>query len=251
MTDEDIAAAVCEHGAFEETGASKIFDNAEFGYNRVTIERPLRLLYQMSVERKSNFLDAYPHLLDDLQAIDRELGREPRANWNEFDRLMAALLQQRGSQWKKPEQKTFRDVFTDVQLDQTIEPVIFKTRKPRNDPTARVWGWFPAPDNHAEVMYEPNTQLRDHENVPLVVNKDDDRLNVEKIIDYFREQVEPHLADAWADRDKIRSAYEINFNRYFYEYTPPRPLAEIDADIKRMEEKIIRLLGEVTGGITP
>ncbi len=59
-------------------------------------------------------------------------------------------------------------------------------------------------------------------------------------------QVEPHVTDSWADHDKIRSAYEINFNRYFYTYTPPRPLAEIDADIKRMEAEIIRLLREVT-----
>jgi type I restriction enzyme M protein len=61
-----------------------------------------------------------------------------------------------------------------------------------------------------------------------------------------RHEVLPHVHDAWADREKIRSAYEINFNRHFYEYKPPRPLAEIDADLKRMEEQIVRLLREVT-----
>ncbi len=113
MGDEDIAAVVREYGQFDETKThtTKIFDNAHFGYNRVTIERPLRLLYQMSVERKSNFLDAYPHLLDDVQALDRELGRQPYEDWNHFDRLMADLLKRRGSAWKKPESKTFRDVF--------------------------------------------------------------------------------------------------------------------------------------------
>jgi len=247
MDDEDIAAVVCEYGKFEETDTSKIFGNAHFGYNRVTIERPLRLLYEMSVERKSNFLDAYPHLLDDVQAIDRELGREPWDNWNEFDWLMAKLLKQRGSKWKKPELKTFRDVFTEVEVDPKIKPVIFDKREPSSDPNARVWGWFPDPDEKYEVMYEPNTQLRDYENVQLVTNRDDDQRNVKRVIDYFWEQVEPHVADSWADRDKIRSAYEINFNRYFYEYTPPRPLAEIDTDIKRLEEEIVRLLREVTG----
>ena len=48
------------------------------------------------------------------------------------------------------------------------------------------------------------------------------------------------------NREKIKTAYEINFNRHFYTYTPPRPLAEIDADLKQMEEKIVRLLREVT-----
>lgn len=251
MADDDIAAVVCEYGQFKPTDTSKIFDNAHFGYNRVTIERPLRLLYQMSIERKSNFLDAYPHLLDDVQAIDHKLGREPRDNWNEFDHLMADLLKQRSSKWKQPELKTFRDVFTDVEVNQKIEPVILKRRKASHDPEARVWGWFLAPNNTVEVMYEPNSQLRDFENVQLVANRDDDPHNVKKVIDYFREQVQPHVPDSWADRDKIRSAYEINFNRYFYQYTPPRPLTEIDADIKRMEAEIIRLLREVTGGITP
>ncbi len=249
MTDDDIAAVVCEYGKFEETGASKIFDNADFGYNRVTIERPLRLVYQMNIERKSNFLDAYPHLLDDVQAIDRKLGRDPWTDWNEFDRLMVELLKQRGSKWKKTERKRYRDVFTDVETVPDIAPVILKRRKARHDPNARVWGWFRV--NGTEYRYEANTQLRDNENVPLVVNREADERNEQAIIHHFREQVEPHVADSWADRDKIRSAYEINFNRYFYEYTPPRPLADIDADIKRMEEKIIRLLGEVTGGVSP
>ncbi|MCB9100027.1 MAG: SAM-dependent DNA methyltransferase [Anaerolineales bacterium] len=247
MGDEDIETVVCEYGRFEETKISKIFDNAHFGYNRVPIERPLRLLYHMSVERKSNFLDAYPHLLDDVQAIDRELGRQPRDNWNEFDRLMANLLQQRGSRWKKPELKRFRDVFTDVETVPEVKPVILKRRKPSNDPYARVWGWFLLERRKIEVMFEPNTQLRDYENVQLAVNKEEHERNELEVIRHFKEQVRPHVEDSWADRDKIRSAYEINFNRYFYEYTPPRPLAEIDADIKRMEEEIIRLLREVTG----
>jgi type I restriction enzyme M protein len=223
MGDEDIAAVVCEYGQFAETDTSKIFDNAHFGYNRVTIERPLRLLYQMSVERKSNFLDAYPHLLDDVQAIDRELGREPYENWNKFDRMMDALLKQRGSKWKKPEHRRFRDVFTTVEVDRKVKRVILKRRKASDDPNARVWGWFPDRVKRFEYMYEPNTQLRDYENVSLVVNKEGDRRNERAVIRHFREQVQPHVKDSWADRGKIRSAYEINFNRYFFEYTPPAP----------------------------
>ncbi len=234
MGEDDIVAVVREYGEFAEADTSKVFDNADFGYNRVPIERPLRLLYQMNVERKRNFLDAFPHLLDDVQAIDRELGREPRSDWSEFDALMTELLKQRSSRWKAPERKRFRDVFAERNAE--AERVIFKERKPNGDPDARVWGWFPVPNLRLERRYEPDTQLRDAENVRL---KDD-------VVRYFRHEVEPHLPDSWADGENVRRAYEINFNRHFYTYTPPRPLAEIDADLKRMEEEIMRLLREVT-----
>ena len=234
LGEDDITAVVCEFGNFAETETSKIFDNADFGYNNVPIERPLRLRYEMNVERKSQFLDALPHLLDDVQAIDQKLGREPREDWTQFDRLLHELLKSRSSRWRKTDLKRFRDVFTEVDAD--AEPVVLKTRKAKGEENARVWGWFPVAGKKIEQMYEANTQLRDFENVEL---KDE-------IVRYFLDEVQPHVADAWADRERIRSAYEINFNRYFYEYTPPRPLAKIDADIKQMEQEIIRLLNEVT-----
>lgn len=240
---DHIGEIVRLYGQFQENEFSKIFANENFGYSRVPIERPLRLVYQMNVDRKSRFLDAVPHLLDDVQTIDKELGREPREDWSEFDRLMSKLLNQRGSKWKKPEYKLFRDVFTEK--DPEAKPVIFKERKASDDPHARIWGWFRVPDRKLERMYEPDSQLRDFENVRLVDTEDQGK-NEKEIIDYFCQEVEPHVSDSWADKEKIRSAYEINFNRYFYKYTPPRPLAEIDADIKRMEEEIIRLLREVT-----
>jgi type I restriction enzyme M protein len=236
LGEDDIAAVVSEYKNFVESTTSKIFDNADFGYHRVPIERPLRLLYQMTLERKSHFLDAFPHLLDDVQAIDRELGRTPRINWSEFDHFMLHLLEQRGtrSDWRKQERQLFRNLFTE--RDSQAEPVILKERQASGNPNARVWGWFPVPKTSIERMYEPDSKLRDYENIKL---KDD----MER---YFRSEVEPHLPDSWANRQRIRRAYEINFNRYFYQERPPRPLAEIDADIKRMEAKIIRLLREVT-----
>lgn len=91
---------------------------------------------------------------------------------------------------------------------------------------------------------EPDTELRDFENVPLE----------EDVYGYFEREVKPHLPDAWINesvRDEKdggigRVGYEINFNRYFYKYEPPRPLEEIDADIKTVEREILELLGEVT-----
>lgn len=235
MGEADIATIVQEYGAFAETKISKIFDNQDFGYNRVPIERPLRLVYEMTLERKSEFLDVVPHLLDDVQAIEKKLGKSPRTDWNEFDRLVKKLLEERESKWKSPELKLFRSTFTGVEPE--AEPVVLKQRKVKKEPHARVWGWFPVGDRKWECLYEPDTKLRDYENVEL---KDE-------VVRYFCEEVEPHVADAWADGEKIRSAYEVNFNRYFYQYQPPRPLAEIDADLREMEEKILHLLREVIG----
>ena len=84
--------------------------------------------------------------------------------------------------------------------------------------------------------FEPDPALRDFENVPLA----------EDIDAYFEREVLPHVPDAWMDRTRDKVGYEINFNRHFYRYTPPRPLEDIDADLKQAEEKIIRLMREVT-----
>ena len=83
---DDIADIVKEHGEFLETTTNKIFDNEDFGFRRVTVERPLRLRFQINLERKERFLNAIPHLLDDLQAIDAELGRDTYCNWNDLEK---------------------------------------------------------------------------------------------------------------------------------------------------------------------
>ena len=201
------------YGRFEDNDRSKRFDDDDFGYTRVTVERPLRLRYQMSIEDKARFLDACPYLLDDVQAIDKTLGREPMRDWNATWERIADLLHERQSRWKKVEQRLFRDVF--AQKDPEAEPV--------------------AKDGHSG--YEPDTGLRDFENVPL---KDD-------IDAYFEREVHPHVPDAWMDRDKDKIGYEINFNRHFYQYTPPRPLDVIDAELKQAEEEIMRLLRGMVG----
>ncbi|MGH7963726.1 MAG: type I restriction-modification system subunit M [Candidatus Binatia bacterium] len=210
---DQIAEIVRLYGQFSDGDTSKIFDNADFGYTRVTVERPLRLRYQMTVEDKVRFLNACPHLLDDVQAIDKALGREPQRDWNAVWRRIEDLLHERKSSWKKAEKTLFRSVMT--QKDPEAEPVA------RGD---REEGW------------EPDADLRDFENVPL---KDD-------IDAYFDREVRPHVPDAWMDRSKDKVGYEINFNRHFYKYTPPRLLEEIDADLKQAEEEIMRLLREVS-----
>ena len=213
LTGSQIDAIVKLYGQRKEGDASKIFDNEDFGYTRVTVERPLRLRYQMTLEDKARFLDACPHLLDDVQAIDRGLGRKPKRDWNAVWSRIQDMLHARKSRWRAPEQKLFRIVFT--QKDSEAEPV--------------------ASGGH-DGGYEPDADLRDFENVPLT----------DDIDAYFDREVRPHVPDAWMDRSKDRVGYEINFNRHFYKYTPPRPLEVIDAELKEAEEQILRLLREVT-----
>ncbi len=213
LTAEHVEEIVQLYGRFQEDERSKIFDNDDFGYSRVTVERPLRLRYQMTFEDKARFLDACPYLLDDVQDIDKVFGREPQRDWNATWENISALLHKRQSRWKKVEQRLFRDVFT--------------VKDPDGEPVRK---------DGREKGYEPDTALRDFENVPL---KDD-------VDAYFEREVRPHVPDAWMDRGKDKVGYEINFNRHFYKCTPPRPLEEIDADLKKAEEKIIRLLREVT-----
>jgi type I restriction enzyme M protein len=207
---DQIGEIVQLYGRFENSELSKIFDNTDFGYTHLTVERPLRLRYQMTTEDKARFLDACPHLLDDMQAIDKALGRKPQLDWNAAWEQIERIIDKRKSQWKATEQKLFRSVFT--RTDREAEPV---TRG---------------------RAFEPDPNLRDFENVPL--NDEIDR--------YFEREVLPHIPDAWLDRSKNKVGYEINFNRHFYKYIPPRPLDEIDADLKEAEDQILRLLQEVT-----
>ena len=83
---------------------------------------------------------------------------------------------------------------------------------------------------------EPDPALRDFENVPLKIDVDD----------YLDREVRPHVPDAWMDRSRNKIGYEINFNPHFYRYQPPRPLKEIDAELKDAEAEVLRLLREVT-----
>ena len=209
---DNVEEIVRLYGRFQENKESKIFPTTEFGVTRVTVERPLRLRYQMTQERKSGYLNSFPHLLDDIQAIDKELGREPLTDWNKVNKRIKAIIKKNNSRWKVNEKKAFVDLFTDT--DPAAEPV----RKNK-------------------TTFEADPKLRDYENVPLG----------EDVDAYFAREVRPHRPLAWMNRDKDKVGYEINFNRYFYTFTPPRPLEVIDRELEAVEEEILGLLKGVTG----
>ncbi len=258
LTDETIDEITREHGAFHPTETCKLFDNDDFGYRRITVERPLRLRFQITTEAKEQFLDAVPDFLDAVQAMESELGTEPSDDWNDAWESVQRIAEEYDARWTTANKKLFRQCFATV--DPEAQPVIAKQGKSVAPPAA---GSFPRQKFQAKlepkplaelfgihavggksVEYEADPNLRDFENVPLK----------EHIADYFLREVRPYVADAWIDRETAdeqdggigKVGYEINFNREFFRCQPPRPLKVIDAELATVEKRILDLLNEVT-----
>ena len=245
---------------------SKVFDNTDFGYRRVTILRPLRLRFQITPEAKEHYLDTFPELLDAILAVEAELGTEPFNNWNQvWDKVQKIVkrLPEDVEGWAKgargtAQKKAFRDAFTEV--DPEAAPVIAKQHKVEGLDTDALFPGQTLPEldqnelntllglnpvgKGKRIEYEPDPALKDFENIPL---KQD-------IVSYVLREVRPYVADAWIDRGALdeqdggigKVGYEINFNREFFQYQPPRPLTEIDAELEQVEKRIMELLREVT-----
>ncbi|MGX1794234.1 type I restriction-modification system subunit M [Streptomyces albidoflavus] len=198
-------------------GKVKIFANEDFGYQRITVERPLKLRFEVTEETLAALAEAKP-----VAKLERS---------EEFVSAVRTLL---GSSWT-----TKSEAF--IALKDAV--VAAGLTWPSGAPFAKaVRETIGVRDSEGEVQKikgapEPDTDLRDYENVPLG----------EDVEDYLKREVLPHVPDAWIDHTKTKIGYEIPFTRHFYVYTPPRPLAEIDAELKSLEAEIQALLGEVTG----
>jgi type I restriction enzyme M protein len=228
--------------AFQEGEFVKIFPTAHFGYRKISVERPLRLNFQASPERCARLEDepAFRNLAiskkkSPAKEIEEQAGREQQAA---VRRLLAALpdtLYQDRAQFEKALDGAARK--TGARLSAPLHKALLNALAER-DETAEIC-------RDARGRPEPDPELRDTENVPLG----------QPVEAFFAREVLPHLPDAWIDTAKRDArdggvgivGYEINFNRYFYQYTPPRPLAEIEADIRAVERDIMRLLAQVTG----
>ncbi len=208
-------------GARKELVVSKIFDNGDFGFHKITVERPLRLAFEITDEK----LDALEHGTTAVSKIDK-LPAETREHVVEQPREKA-----------RPGMVKSRDAFDDwlkhaLPDDQYVTKslrVLLRDAFSERDETAAV-----CTDSRGKP--EPDSELRDTENVPLK----------EKIEDYFKREVLPHVPDAWIDQSKTKIGYEIPLNRHFYRYEPLRPLEEIEFDIKSLESEILALLKEIT-----
>ena len=217
----DIEAVVRLYGAFEETEQSKIFPVEAFGYRRITVERPLRLNFQASPERiESALADKAIQKLDDesreqLQTALQSLGGDTLyRNREPFTQQLKNALKAQG-----------------VSLSTSQLKALLSSLSER-DPEADICTTKGQP--------EPDPGLRDNENVPLG----------EDIHDYFEREVKPHVPDAWIDETKTDPldgevgivGFEVPFNRHFYVFKPPRPLEEIDRDLKECTDRIKQMI---------
>jgi len=240
---DQIGAITGIYAAFAEGEQSKIFETSDFGYRKITVERPLRQNFQASPERIARLADE--KAFQDLGTSKKKSAAERDAERTEGRRLqdsiVATLESLPGTLFKS------RPAFEGA-LDEAARTRLLKLPAPvrkailsalsESDETAEVWC---DKDGNAE----PDPELRDTENVPL-------REDVEA---FFEREVTPHVPDAWVntgvrdhkDGQVGKVGYEINFNRHFYVYQPPRPLEEIEADIKKLEKEILEMVSEVTG----
>ncbi|MHA6492451.1 type I restriction-modification system subunit M [Pseudomonas borbori] len=221
ITEDQISEVVRLYGNFEATSQSKIFPIDAFGYRRITVERPLRLNFQTSAERIAKVLEekalqkldsaAQQQLLAALQAMDANVLHRNR---EQFSKLLKKALAAHSVSLSTPELKALMNALSE------------------RDPEADICTTKGQP--------EADAGLRDNENVPLG----------ESVYDYFQREVIPHVPDAWIDESKTDAldgevgivGFEISFNRHFYVFQPPRPLAEIDRDLKACTDRIKQMI---------
>ncbi|TBN56475.1 SAM-dependent DNA methyltransferase [Glaciihabitans arcticus] len=214
MSAEQIAHIVNLYGSHEQSDASKIFNNIDFGYSTITVERPLQLAWAITPDAVELALSAKPlaKLTNaELTSLRVELVEtSPTTDMKAFTKRIKDAAARANVALAAPQLKSLLDVFS--QRDATA-PVIM--------------------DSKGNAI--PDTDLRDTENVPLI----------EDIDAYVAREIAPHVSQFWVDRSKDRIGYEIPFTRHFYKYVAPRALEDIDADLNKLVREITVLLAEV------
>ncbi|MDE2893766.1 MAG: class I SAM-dependent DNA methyltransferase [Chloroflexota bacterium] len=216
---------------------SKVFANGDFGYQKVTVERPLRLNFAATPERIAR--------LEDVKAFQNLAKSRKRAGRAHDDEVAAGVKRQQEIRelLDAMREETGGAVYDDRETIVSALDDVLKARKAKLSAAERkaVLAALGERDPEAEICIdrrgnpEPDPELRDTENVPLC----------EEIDDYMKREVLPHVPEAWVDESKTKIGYEIPLNRHFYVYEPSRPLEEIEADIQSLEREIVGLLGEI------
>ena len=285
----------------KENPLSKIFDNSDFGYYKVTVERPLRLAAQFTPERIATLrfvpalnevmawayerwgdaiyveLSKYQKAIEDHiereelslspknrkalftlktwtaqralmkigQQLMAEVGRELCLDFNQFKAYVDTALKKLNIKLSSSEKSQILNAVS--WRDGNAAKVIKKVHKLSGEKLDQLlnalgtsadhlpdYGFFLLPEGEGNswIEYEPDSELRDTENVPLKDN----------IHAYFLREVRPHVEDAWLNIDKTQIGYEISFNKYFYQHTPLRSLEEVTAEILALEKETEGLL---------
>jgi len=245
LSDEEIAKILKTFMTFKETEQSKIFPNAEFGYWKIAVERPLRLRVNLNKEALSAFRASCVEEkeLDLAKLIDsaaKKLGNGPHSNFNNFMAKIEPLADEAGVKLSPKRIKLIQSTL--AEKDESAEPVVSKVHNPSKVKADPMHGFFEVTINGKKqtVEYETDTEMRDSEQVPL--------LEKGGIETFIQRDVLPYAPDAWVDASSTKIGYEISFNRYFYKPQQLRPLAEISADILAIEKETEGLLGEIITG---
>jgi type I restriction enzyme M protein len=230
---EHVAEITRLYGEFKQGELCKIFDNEDFGYRQITVERPLRLVFQVTLERIKSLrqTNAFQNLLK-----TKKRGKEGEQQVLGAEELQAQIV---ASLERMDQERVYmrRDEF-EKQLSASLAGLLVPA------PVRKaIMNVMSERDTVGEICLdaagdpEPDPELRDYENVPLK----------EDVFEYFKREVKPHVSDAWIDEEKTKIGYEIPFNRHFYRYATPRPLNDIRAEIKHAEQEILKALAEVAG----
>ena len=256
ISEKQIENIVKTYGAFKESENCKIFRNQDFGYLKMTVDRPLRLNFQVNEERieRVKSESAFQGLAESKKRKDKKgIQEEIEAGLKMQNEIVEFLREL--SKTTKEKLYLDRDAFME-DLNHALGKGGLNFGAPFIK--AMVSG-LSERDENAQICTdkkgnpEADAELRDTELVLLPANtklpiKDEDIENFrEHCEEYLKKEVLPHVPDAWIDHSKTKVGYEIPFNRHFYKYEPPRPLNEIESDIAAIEKDIVRMLAEITG----
>ncbi len=300
--------------------ASQVFHNEDFGYHKVTIERPDRRKAQFSEERiavlrfdkqisevmenlyaehgdkvydhtghgkdnKQSFLksiekpvmawcedndislntkaktklldvkrwDSLKALVETARELMAAIGEKEFNDFNQFKSQVDAELKARKIKLSATEKNAILNAVS--WYDEAAEKVVKKVVKLKDDKLDELlhrydcsrerlpdYGLYPTGKANEYLTYEPCSDLRDSESIPLL--KDGDKQGIH---DYFLEEVKPHVEEAWINLDSTKIGYEISFNKYFYRHKPLRSLEEVAQDIISLEQKAEGLIAQILG----
>jgi type I restriction enzyme M protein len=229
LSDKDIDDILDLYCKFDENDVIKVFDNEDFGYTKVTVERPLQLNFEVNEERLENLyaVNAFSKLAASKSKDPETKLLEEKEGKQLQDEIIKSLqkIDQHYKNWDEFE-KRIKTALKPFKLSPSFIKNIIMALSEHDDTADYV--------TDAKGNKKPDGKLRDTEKIPL--NEDID--------EYFQREVLPYYPDAWMDRRKDKIGYEINFTQYFYQYQPPRPLEEIEKDIKKVTAVIQELIKE-------
>ena len=242
LSDTDISRIRDSFLAFNESEQSRIFPNKALGFWKVTVERPLRLSVDLDDERCEMFRGVCRRAREEPLAnlVDRfpiDFGPGPHLDFNLFMERVSRNAKEHGVRLTTKRKKLLQDVLADRRED--AEPVIRRRHKAGASVADPLQGLFERIDGGRTLVveFEPDPQLRDTEQIPLLEDGGVDA--------FLRREVLPYTPDAWYVRDSVKIGYEISFARYFYKPKPLRSIQEIRADILAVEKETEGLLSNI------